>query len=966
MSLANWQYHEPILLDFEAAWRDESPASIDDQLSGVPANQRIELLTELVMIDFEHRCRRNLATTLDGYFTTYPELLHNREVRDDLILHELRIRQKTGNFPNQAELESRFPGDTTVVELRNRIHTEPTPGAHVSTLLKPDTLVGRFKIAACVGSGAFATVYSAIDTELQRKVALKFLSVSSDVRPESRIRMLREAQATASLQHVNIVPVFDTGIFHGHDFIASKFVDGVTLAQLLDDQPPSIGESIEIVCQLASALEHAHCNGIVHRDIKPANVMIDHAGTPMLLDFGLAHFLDESHQLTHEGDLLGTPAFMSPEQADGHAWRADARSDVYSLGAVLYRLVCNRLPFTGTTTEVIQQVLHQQPESPRQHNKQISRDLQTIILKCLQKEGTQRYQTAAELERDLRNHQENRPITARPVGVVGQVARWARRHPVIAAMVFGILALASFGFGVGTQLIRVADERDRAKQAEQETQSLLAESAFDAGLLAMQRGQMSEAIRHFEQSLARGHSDRLSILLKLIEANVIKRNIVEAADRWHQAIALQSSPEDASQLMVWKAELALEGREELGNGVALMEQARWMDLPPAERAYADGVLAETSPDAVKALRLATQLAPFHHRARRLLIFTTFSLARLDEAKVELHTARQLFPEDPDFVLLDSLCLAASSQLELSLKNVDESTLDDETRDKWKTFCRALYDLSTPTDKTGSAGELGTLHLVEIAGEFNQEFRPLIRERQWRFPPRVGKRFELLTNDIATLLLGSNEQQGDAIERLTSVHPEGTLLTILGGLRLAEVDVRTGINEQQIRQLELSRAAFRGAIDNPGFLNKTDQLSWKGIFTTSVALAFNYKHKVKENHREILEAASHVDSSTLEQAQQARTFSIVTLTLEDFEESARWLKRWVVLAQDEDDEDSLIDAYYHTAILSKRNNDWLGVKSNCDRVLARQPNNDSAIALKKAAMIELNIAVGALESTEEAK
>ena len=271
----------------------------------------------------------------------------------------------------------------------------------------------------------------------------------------------------------------------------------------MTDNPLSVRHAVEVVVQLGAALEHAHCAGIVHRDIKPANVMMED-DLPLLLDFGLAHLVNTSQQLTHEGDLVGTPAFMPPEQADGRGWQADPRSDIYSLGALLYQMVFRRLPFAGTTTEIISQVISREPFIPRDSDSLISRDLQTIILKCLQKDPSDRYQSADDLRKDLQSYLDGKPIVARPIGLAGRLLKWTRRRPVVAFLLAGVVTLTAFGGGVATQLQQVTAERDRAREAETETQFLLARSAADAGRLAMQRGKVTSAVQHFEQALDRG------------------------------------------------------------------------------------------------------------------------------------------------------------------------------------------------------------------------------------------------------------------------------------------------------------------------------------------------------------------------------------------------------------------------------------------------------------------------------
>jgi formylglycine-generating enzyme required for sulfatase activity len=414
LSSAQRAHLEQLVERFEQAWQRGEPPALDDFLPA-DAAERQAVLPDLVHIDLERRLKAGAAVRVETYLQRYPELAARPEVvfalaKAEFLLRrcddpELSLDEYCRRFPHCAEqLRDWLAEGATVLSQSRPPSVETGPS---ETAPEPDELparLGRYRVTALLGSGGFGVVYKGYDDELQRHVAIKVPHRHLLAQPEALESYLKEARVLARLDHPHIVPVYDVGrTDDGLCYVVSKFIAGSDLKTKIEAGRPSFPEVAALVATVAEALHHAHRQGLVHRDIKPGNILIDSAGQAYVADFGLAL---REEDFGRGGGFAGTPAYMSPEQANGEGHRVDGRSDIFSLGVVFYELLTGRRPFRASSpTDLLVHIVSVEARPPRQVDDTIPKELERICLKALSKRSSERYTTAADFADDLRHWQ---------------------------------------------------------------------------------------------------------------------------------------------------------------------------------------------------------------------------------------------------------------------------------------------------------------------------------------------------------------------------------------------------------------------------------------------------------------------------------------------------------------------------------------------------------------------------------
>ncbi len=428
--------NEPLKAEFIQLLSTGTRPSISEFVLRSSPMERSRFFRELVQIDFEFNRKQDDSFNHRAYYRLYPD--YTWEI--DRVFSEREI---------STMAEERRDSSTGVESLDG------------FELVASDlsSLIEGYEILGTLGQGGMGIVYKARQVKLNRLVALKMIRSGEFADPEQIQRFLGEATAAANLDHPGIVPVYDVGESNGRHFYSMAFVEGESLKAYCNGDPIPNSEAARLTKEIASALQFAHEKGLIHRDIKPANVLLDTSLSAKILDFGLVKSIGANSDLTQTRQVLGTPQYMSPEQALGSE-EVTPSFDIYSTGALLYHLLTGQAPFRGPdAVETMRQVREMDPIPPSTFNQRVDVDLETICLKCLEKEPTRRYATSQSLAEELDRYLSGKPILARPITKIEKSWRWCKRNPLSAGLATTVVLVLCIGTVISSYFALLAGSR---------------------------------------------------------------------------------------------------------------------------------------------------------------------------------------------------------------------------------------------------------------------------------------------------------------------------------------------------------------------------------------------------------------------------------------------------------------------------------------------------------------------------
>ena len=712
---------------------------------------------------------------------------------------------------------------------------EPSP--LINRLPYRENFFGKYLILEAIDDGGQGQVWKVWDYEFRRQLAMKGLSEKWVASVSACYRFLAEAQITSQLRHPGILPVYDAGLdFEGRPFYTTELSTGIRLDKKLADlkqgqwTKPALNSTLEIIARVCEIMAHVHSRGVIHRDLKPANILVGEFGDVRVIDWGSAAILkvgsdsieepfvqmnaeiiqtDRDEMLTKRPDLAtgangwpSTPIFTAPELLGGDVRELGPETDIYSIGVILYEILTDQLPFIGRDrtllpAEIRRQVLENEPVRVRRVNPRQSRDFDAITMRAMARDPLCRYHSMQELAADIRAAIELRPVQARTPGFLLRTKRHLQRHPSQTFLVGLLLLVTVIGF------FSVRDLRTQQKVTRQV-------QALESAELARRNGHWRESLQHLDEAEAAGYSDRVSLGLKRAEVwtvlNEPDRSKVELGKLDHVAHQYQGL------VLLRKGEHALYDAQDSDQGVELVKKALESGLDPADEAFARGLLAPTTPEALQLFQQALALNPYHHGAHTHLLGLAFLLGLHQELAAEIHIYKTLYPDDlfPNYIEAFECALDGRlGDAQTALSRVQQQTSRDTYR-QLQSECRLTAELAEFLDiekspdliKTNPVQTLTQILPVSSPGLLKAPTDPIYPARMPHLSCVARGLIEAYTG-VKMLGIGLLSQPDVAVQKIKSahqIHPEGTP-ALLGGILLGKMNSVRGIDRRHLWALQ---------------------------------------------------------------------------------------------------------------------------------------------------------------------
>jgi len=543
------------------AWESGPPDPEFSEYANRAASLAADSQAELCLLDQAYRWHRRQPLRVEDYLRVFPAIAADRKLVLELLYGEVRQRRRTGRLPGISEFAARFPDLASELRQQLEVSVWIDGVSDLATRESPDRghpdhwptgQFGDYVLDRVVARGGMGVVYRARHLPLNREVALKMIRMDRLARDVDCQRFHNESLTIARLDHPHIVPIFDVGEVSGIHYFTMKLMEGGDLQQRAAAYHGDPRAAAALIADVADAVHYAHDHGILHRDLKPSNVLLDESGRAYVTDFGLAMRLDEDGDLTRTGELLGTPRFIAPELLSRRPDPFTVAADVYSLGAILYFLLTGKPPFDEPNVlALMESVRDRDPQSPREINPSVDRDLELVCLKALEKRPDQRYPSAVMLAVELRRYLAGECVQARPLTWTQRQWRWVRRHPSLAAL-SGVTAVVTFCLLslLAFQTVRLESMRVSQEEALAQAQVFRADASDQRAESARLRAS-TEALQHEAERAvteARHEHDvamETSYATSLLRADMARRtgDVVQFADLMDSLVPSEGSPD---------------------------------------------------------------------------------------------------------------------------------------------------------------------------------------------------------------------------------------------------------------------------------------------------------------------------------------------------------------------------------------------------------------------------------------